>query len=68
MQWGKAAAAAGSAGAGQRFRGDAAQPGFLHDVFMRVGGPDGDATSPVGVSIVMDTVVVVVFVNYCYFG
>lgn len=29
------------------FQGDAAAPGLLHDLFVRVGGPDGTAANPV---------------------
>lgn len=38
LQWGSGAHA-----------GSAASPGMLHDLFARVGGPDGTAASPVGV-------------------
>jgi hypothetical protein len=31
------------------YKGSATAPGFLHDVFARVGGPDGDTASPVAV-------------------
>ena len=34
-------------------QGSAAAPGMLHDVFARVGGPDGTASSPVGVGTML---------------
>jgi hypothetical protein len=39
IQWGET---------GTTFAGSASDPGFLHDVFARVGGPDGTPTSVVG--------------------
>ena len=39
IQWGES---------GTKFAGSASNPGFLHDVFVRVGGPDGTPTSVVG--------------------
>lgn len=38
-------------GEGKGYQGDATKPGVLSDVFARVGGPDGTASSPVGVKI-----------------
>jgi hypothetical protein len=35
------------------FAGDAKSPGFIHDVFARVGGPDGDTSSPVAVQTML---------------
>ena len=34
--------------------GTAANPSFLHDVYCRVGGPDGDATSPVAAEVMVE--------------
>ena len=45
LQWG----AAGSA-----YAGDAAAPGFLQDIFARVGGPDGASGSAVGATTMIE--------------
>lgn len=34
--------------------GTAANPSFLHDVYCRVGGPDGDAASPVAAEVMVE--------------
>ena len=36
-----------------RHAGDGAHPGFLHDVFARVGGPDGTISSPVAANAML---------------
>ena len=46
LQWGEASS---------RYAGNPDNPGFLHDVFARVGGPDGTPTNPVSV----DTMIVI---------
>jgi hypothetical protein len=39
---------------GSTYAGDAAAPGFLQDVFARVGGPDGASSSPVGATTMIE--------------